>query len=279
MINAKEAFLKASTELKENGIENSTYEVREIFKELLKLNPFDIDFAQKELSQSQEDLLNDAVNRRKMHEPLQYILKKWEFMSLDFNVRSGVLIPRQDTETLVECALEVVKQNNFTQCADLCTGSGCIGISLCHYSKGLFTQGYDISDAAIELATENAFLNSCDRFIAKKHDVLLSAIGKYDIIVSNPPYIKTQVISSLQSEVKDYEPHLALDGGESGYEFYKAIIPLWKNALNKGGYMCFECGEGQAEEIVKLFEVNGFSQIRTFKDYNKIDRVISAKLL
>lgn len=279
MVKVQKALENAVSELRAIGIENAVYEAGLIIEKHTGLKRYDIRFKDFILNQKQLFDIQADIDRRKRKEPLQYILGTWEFMSLEFQVRPGVLIPRADTEILAETVLELIKRNNFFDCADLCTGSGCIGISVCHYNKNVSVQAYDISDDALTVSRENAKINETSRFHVHKLNVLADTSGSYDIIFSNPPYIETSVIETLDSEVKDFEPRLALDGGADGLAFYKTVIPLWKKALRSGGYMCFECGIGQADSICNLFFENGYLDIKTYKDLNKIERVIVAKLL
>ena len=194
--------------------------------------------------------MNKMIERRKKGEPLQYILGETEFMSLDFFVREGVLIPRSDTEILVETVIDKIGDKKTTV-ADICTGSGCIGISIAHYKKNTDVELFDISDIALETAEKNIKRNN----------------------VSNPPYIEKAVIETLQTEVKDYEPRIALDGGEDGLVFYRRITETAHNFLKKGGLLAFEIGYNQGESIRGLMQ-NDFYDTEVIKDLNDNDRVV-----
>jgi release factor glutamine methyltransferase len=281
MVNAKDLFNEGKKLLEENHIENSSLDCSFILKKHTGLSKADLLLKNPLIFDNQRVAFLEDIKKRAAHIPLQYILGEWEFMSLPFKVNENVLIPRADTEPLVEA---VLKQQNARNVLDLCTGSGCIAIALAHYNKNINCIGIDISEKALEIANENAKLTAVDdrvKFI--KADVLsgfhtICEENSIDIIVSNPPYINSNDINTLQKEVKDYEPILALDGGTDGFDFYKNIIPLWKNTLKKGGAMYFECGINQAEQIKKLFCENSFSDIEIIKDYNGIERVVWAKV-
>lgn len=222
--------------------------------------------------------MNKMIERRKKGEPLQYILGETEFMSLDFYVKEGVLIPRSDTEILVETVLDKIDDSK-TSVADICTGSGCIGISIAHYKKNADVELFDISDTALETAEKNIKRNNVsDRVKTCKMDILNEyPKKKYDIVVSNPPYIEKAVIETLQTEVKDYEPRLALDGGEDGLVFYRRISETAHNFLKKDGLLAFEIGYNQGESVRGLMQKD-FYDIKIIKDLSHNDRVIIGKL-
>lgn len=222
--------------------------------------------------------MNKMIERRKKGEPLQYILGETEFMSLDFFVREGVLIPRSDTEILVETVIDKIGDKKTTV-ADICTGSGCIGISIAHYKKNTDVELFDISDIALETAEKNIKRNNLsDRVKSYKMDILNEyPKKKYDVVVSNPPYIVKAVIETLQTEVKDYEPRIALDGGEDGLVFYRRIAETAHNFLKKGGLLAFEIGYNQGESVRGLMQ-NDFYDTEVIKDLNDNDRVVIGKL-
>ena len=217
--------------------------------------------------------VNEMLVRRKNGEPLQYILGECEFMSLPFYVESGVLIPRADTETLVEEIIKAAKPQ--MKILDICSGSGCIGISLAHYIKGATVTMLDISDKAMNVSEKNIALNGVqDRVTVKKCDILNKIPqGKYDVIVSNPPYIETAVIDKLQTEVKDYEPRLALDGGGDGLVFYRRITDTAPQMLSENGILAFEIGFDQGKSVSELMKKN-FEDIKVTKDLAGNDRVV-----
>ena len=217
--------------------------------------------------------VNEMLSRRKNGEPLQYILGECEFMSLPFYVESGVLIPRADTETLVEEIIKAAKPQ--MKILDICSGSGCIGISLAHYIKDATVTMLDISDKAMNVSEKNIALNGVqDRVTVKKCDILNEIPqGEYDVIVSNPPYIETAVIDKLQTEVKDYEPRLALDGGGDGLVFYRRITDTAPQMLSENGILAFEIGFDQGKSVSELMKKN-FEDIKVTKDLAGNDRVV-----
>ena len=230
------------------------------------------------LTLEERDVLRGYVTRRGAGEPLQYILGVQEFMSLEFIVNPNVLIPRQDTETLVEYVLEKTKNKGFVL-LDIGTGTGCIPLSIAHCNSRAFVRGIDVSDAAVALAKENSErLGLTKRADFEKTDILTDIPrGKYDVITSNPPYIESSVIETLQTEVKDYEPKLALDGGTDGLVFYRRICNIAPDILADGGLLAFEIGYNQGAAVAKLMEKD-FSDIRIIKDLCGNDRVAAGML-
>ena len=223
-----------------------------------------------ELFQEYENLIRKRAERV----PLQYIMGIQEFMGLEFKVNSHVLIPRQDTEVLVETALSMVQPG--MKVLDLCTGSGCIIISLAHFAKELSATGSDISKQALLIAKENAKTNEVEvEWI--RSDVFSNITGTYDMIVSNPPYIPTNVIDTLMPEVRDFEPRQALDGQEDGLYFYEKIIRESKEFLNPEGILIFEIGHDQGEKVSEMMQQNGFCGVRVICDYANLNRVVCGR--
>ena len=222
------------------------------------------------LNQAEEKAFFELIDRRKNGEPVQYILGKCEFMSLDFDVNPDVLIPRPDTETLVEAVLERI---NGGKILEIGSGSGCIPISLAYYNKNITAVSMDISPMATKTAMGNAEKNGvADRvqFITKS--VFDGIEGVYDAIVSNPPYIETDVVPTLQPEVQK-EPVLALDGGKDGLDFYKYIIQNAPEHLREGGLLAFEIGFEQGKAVSDLMQ-SDFEKIEIIKDLAGLDRVV-----
>jgi len=233
-----------------------------------------------EITDDKCDLFFDYINRRANGEPHSYITGTKEFMSLDFSVCPGVLIPRPDTETLVCDVIERYKGKS-PEILDICTGSGAIAISLAKYIKGAIVDALDISDICIEKALQNAISNGVqDRVSIIKADILkgYDSDKKYDCIVSNPPYIKTDVIPTLMKDVRDFEPLLALDGGKDGLIFYKKISALAPLLLKVNGTLSFEIGHEQSEEVKCILLENGFKDIEFQKDLAGIYRVVIGRL-
>lgn len=237
------------------------------------------------------------LDRRCTGEPVQYIIGTQDFMGLEFKVNKHVLIPRQDTETLVEDAMSIIKENKLRgeefpikakkeyEILDLCCGSGAIGISLAALCKETKVCCSDLSEEALGVAKENAEKLAKDKKIEFYQGNLLSPFikrfrnRKFDMIISNPPYIRSEVIPTLQTEVKDHEPMMALDGGISGLDFYEKIIEHAAGCLKKEGVLMFEIGHDQREDLCRLLEsTEKFCNITALKDLAGRDRIIVAVL-
>ena len=227
----------------------------------------------------------ELIARRVTHEPLQQILGYTEFMGLKFKVTPDVLCPRQDTEILVETVSRIIKDGD--RMLDLCTGTGCVLISV--LSRGgknakadsISGIGADISEAALAVARENAKLNKVTDRSVWLHGDLFAALDQldpeqrtFDIITANPPYIPSDAINWLMPEVRDHEPHTALDGGHKGLDYYERIVPAARDHLVEGGLLAVEIGYEQGEDVRAIFEVNGYRDIRINKDLSGNDRVV-----
>lgn len=220
--------------------------------------------------------LFDAVALREKRIPLQHITGYQNFMGLEFKVTKDVLIPRFDTECLVEEAMLVCADGD--KVLDVCTGSGCILISLMSYKNDISGYGIDISEKALNVAKENATaMGKAPTFIVS--DLFEACTEKeFDIIVSNPPYIRSDVIPTLMPEVKDYDPILALDGGDDGLIFYRRIVSESRDFLKKGGYLLVEIGNDQGDDVKALFEESGYLDVKVLKDLSGNDRVVKGHL-
>ncbi len=228
----------------------------------------------REISDEEAQRYEAGIASRMQHVPLQQILGTQEFMGLVFQVNDKVLIPRQDTEILVE---EVLRDlHDGMRILDIGTGSGCILISLLQYSNDCCGVGVDISAEALEVADKNAqtILDRGQEITFRQGNLLEGLQEKFDIIVSNPPYIRTAVIDTLMPEVKDHEPLSALDGKEDGLYFYREILKSCGKNLNRGGSLYFEIGYDQADEVRQLMEEAGFIGVEVVKDYAGLDRVV-----
>lgn len=227
-----------------------------------------------------EDVLKaeSFVKQRLNGEPLQYILGKWEFYGLDFFVGKGVLIPRPETELLIDIALEFAEKKNNITCFDLCSGSGCIGITVAKIVTGSDVTVLEKSDDALKYLLKNKALNSADNVTVIQGDLFdgpdFLADKKCDILLSNPPYIRSDVISSLQREVLS-EPQMALDGGNDGLDFYRAIAEKWFNAVKPDGMIAVEIGEEQGNDVREIFS-KYFKTVNVIKDFSGNDRVVTA---
>lgn len=231
----------------------------------------------REISDAEYDLYMECIGRREKREPVAYILGKWDFMGLSFDVNKNVLIPEQDTEILVEEAMRYCEDG--MRIMDLCTGSGCIALSILNYTNDTKAVCTDISEDALLVATQNAANLGMGERAKFLHTDLFpeKTVGKFDIIVSNPPYIESSVIDGLEPEVKDYEPRLALDGDEDGLVFYRRIIDSASEYLYSSGYLIMEIGYDQAEAVMGLLNEKGyFHDIEVIKDFSGNDRVIRA---
>lgn len=225
--------------------------------------------ASRELCEAYEKLLERRCTRM----PLQYITGEQEFMGLTFSVNEHVLVPRQDTETLVEQAEK--KLSAGMRLLDLCTGSGCILISLLARVPGVRGLGTDISADALEIAAENADrLDVANRAQWIQGDLFAPVEGNFDVIVSNPPYIRREEIGGLMPEVADYEPRGALDGGRDGLDFYRRIIAEAPEYLKEGGWLLLEIGCDQAADVTALMAEAGFVRTATVRDLSGLDRVV-----
>lgn len=220
----------------------------------------------------QEAEYENVLNKRAEHVPLQYITGEQEFMGIPFRVNDAVLIPRQDTETLVEEALKVIRPG--MKVLDMCTGSGCIIISILKNIVDVEGFGYDISKQAINVAKENAKLNNINATF-ERSDLFEDVSDTFDVIVSNPPYIPTDVIGGLMPEVAVYEPMLALDGKEDGLHFYRKIVAKASDYLNPGGKLLFEIGHDQGESVSSLMKEAGYKDVTVIKDLAGNDRVVT----
>lgn len=251
--------------------------------ELLLADTLDLDRVglylnfEKPLHQHELDSYRSKVKRRAAREPVQYILGSTEFWSLPFKVVPGVLIPRADTEVLVEEAVKKIESDN--RVLDIGTGSGAIAISLAKEIEGLSVDALDLSEEALVIARENAELNGVTGQI-KFHQGEMAAFNEngFDVIVSNPPYIPASDIEGLMQEVKDHEPRMALDGGEDGLDFYRQLATMAERALNRGGWLMVEVGIDQASDVSALFVDNGLTECTVRDDYSGIPRVVIVRL-
>lgn len=238
-----------------------------------------------EVTEKQAQRLHAYVTERMTHKPCQYILGTQEFMGYEFATAEEVLIPRPETELLVEEACRIAENWKDTpdgrkrRVLDLCCGSGCIGISFSKLRHGRdLVQLADISDAAIALTKKNRERLQADCAVIQT-DLFMQIEGKYDMIVSNPPYIRTDEIPKLMAEVRDFEPHLALDGKADGLYFYDKIIREAREYLYEDGYILFEIGQDQLDAVRGLLVENGYVDIEGMKDYAGLDRIVMARYL
>jgi release factor glutamine methyltransferase len=226
-----------------------------------------------------------AKLRAKTRHPIQYIIGQADFMGEKFNVQPDVLIPRDETELLVRQAIEIIKEKGFTQVLDMCTGSGCIAISVSLHGN-VDVAAVDISEKALEVAKENAKNLGADRVKFIESDLFekinvnnsVEQEQRYDIIVSNPPYIPSKVVDGLMPEVVEHEPRLALDGTEDGLLFYRKITEESLKYIKPDGWLCYEIGCEQGDDVSRIMMDNGYKDVKVIKDLAGLDRVVVAKI-
>lgn len=269
--------------LKSEDIETYMLDTQLLLQKVLKKDKLFI-MLNRELETNEENAKEyfRLIELRKNKMPIKYILEECEFMGINFNIREGVLIPRGDTEILVEEALEKIKENNYIDICDVCCGSGAIGISVGKILENTRIYCYDISNTAYEVTLENIKkFNLQDRIKVYKSDLLENAIEngrRFDMVLSNPPYIRKDVIPTLMEDVKNYEPYIALCGGDDGLEFYRTITKQSLIVLKQDGIIGFEIGYDQKEDVHNILFENGFEEIRCIKDLAGLDRVVIGKL-
>lgn len=275
-MNYTEAFLMGMQKLKEAQIGEAQLDARLLLEEVCGTDHNTLlCHGDREVSEAEEEQYRKALEQRAVHVPLQHLLGYQDFMGLRFQVNEHVLIPRQDTEILVEEAMRYL--HDGMRILDLCTGSGCILLSLLHYSNDCEGTGVDISKEALQVAALNAELLGIKADFLKS-DLYEKVTGKFDLLVSNPPYIERAVIPTLMEEVREHDPYIALDGGEDGLDFYRRIIGGAQDYLKRGGQILMEIGSGQAKAVSELLREAGFKEIDVCRDFAGLDRVVSGRL-
>ncbi len=277
----KQAIERGVAKLKLENITTPKLKVRLLMQFVLeKPRQYLIIYDNETLTKNQEDKFFEGISKLSKGVPIEHITHNKEFMKLNFFVDENVLIPRQDTEVLVEEVIKIAQKIKARKILDLCTGSGAIAISLAKYLPNTEITALDISYKALEVAKLNAKNNKVENQITFIESNLFENLPKekYDIIVSNPPYIKQDIIKELDKEVQK-EPHIALDGGKDGLDFYRKIIYSGYEYLKYGGYLCLEIGYDQKEEVMNLLDDNGqYINKICIKDLYNNDRVIIAKV-
>ena len=226
--------------------------------------------------------LEAAVARVQAGEPLAYVLGQWDFYGMTLCVDENVLIPRDDTCAVTDMAIKkALFLDSSPRILDLCTGSGCIGLAVAHRVKDARVTLADISKEALTVTRKNIVAQKLSgRVSCVQADALAAPsafLGKFDMIISNPPYITTREMTELPDSVAKYEPHLALHGGDDGLDFYRSIAENYKNALKPGGYLCLEFGMGQGDAICGILEMNGYTILERTRDYNDRERAVLAQ--
>ncbi|WP_295587660.1 peptide chain release factor N(5)-glutamine methyltransferase [uncultured Oscillibacter sp.] len=276
-------YLDIRQQLHQAGIEAATLEARELVcfgtgKSRQQLTRDGGLYASPEV----EKRVRDLVDRHLNGEPVAYLIGEWEFYGLPLDISRDVLIPRPDTEVLAAQAIDYVKPLDECRVLDLCAGSGCIGLAVASQAPHARVVLGEWSDAALRICRQNIRRNGLTgRVVPMQTNALEKpekSLGEFQCIVSNPPYIPRADIDGLDASVKDYEPHLALDGGEDGLDFYRAIADLWRDALVPGGRLYFEVGIGQADSVLRIMRSQGFGDIQVVKDYHEIPRVVFGTL-
>ena len=274
-----DVYLDLRTEFRKKGIAGYQIEARDLVAFALDLS--DEEFVAKRnqyIFDKDVQKIEELKALRYSGVPLQHITGRWEFYGLPLEVTTDTLIPRPDTETLVEVAVELLKDRSKGRVLDLCCGTGCVGLAvLKNVSEGITGVLADLSEPALEVARRNVVHNGLShRTLTYQVDALEEAsplLGKFHMILCNPPYIPTNEIMTLDVEVQR-EPHMALDGGEDGLDFYRAVCKNFVSALNKGGVLAFEVGLGQFEDVMAIMEAAGYQNIRVRCDLAGIERVV-----
>ena len=283
-ITYNDLFLDIRRELKKGGVIDTTLEARELVC-------FGVNKSREELTRDGrlyappelERRVRELTARHLAGEPVAYLIGEWEFYGLPLDISSDVLIPRPDTEVLVDEALPYIQTLGSCRVLDLCAGSGCIGLAIAAHAPGVRGVLGEYSDAALKICRQN--VRRCGltaRMIPMQVNALERpdrALGEFQCIVSNPPYIPRADMETLEHSVRDYEPHLALCGGEDGYDFYTAVVRRWKDALVTGGRLYFEVGIGQADTVLRMMRAEGFGDINVVQDDQGIPRVVYGTLL
>ena len=276
-------YLDIRQQLRRSGIEAATLEARELVcfgtgKSREELTRDGGLYASPEL----ERRVRELVERHLAGEPVAYLIGEWEFYGLPLDISPEVLIPRPDTEVLAEQAISYVREQGECRVLDLCAGSGCIGLAVASQAPACRVVLGEWSDGALKICRQNIRRNSLTaRVVPMQTDAREKpdkSLGEFQCIVSNPPYIPRADIDTLDASVKDYEPHLALDGGEDGLDFYHTISEKWKEVLVPGGRLYFEVGIGQADSVLRIMRAQGFGDIQVVKDLHDIPRVVFGTL-
>ncbi len=276
-------YLEIRRQLRSAGVENAQVEARELIcyaaektrEQLVRDMPLYV-------SDPVEARIRDVVQRRLAGEPVAYLIGEWEFYGLELDISPDVLIPRMDTELLAERAILLTREaGTDARVLDLCAGSGCVGLAVAANTNAKNVVLADVSEAAVRVCKQN--IRRCGQ-TSRVAAVLADAkeppqpnLWDFDVIACNPPYIPTEDIPGLDVSVREYEPHLALDGGEDGLDFFRAISARWGRALRAGGHLIFEVGIGQVGKVEMILLEHGFQEIKTYQDTAGIWRVVEAE--
>lgn len=276
-------YLDIRQVFRDSGIEAATLEARELVcyaagktrEELMR-------DARLYVPRLVEEKTRELVARHLAGEPVAYLIGEWEFYGLPLDISESVLIPRADTEVLAAQAIDYVRTLDKPRVLDLCAGSGCVGLAIASQVKTCHVVLGEIDEGALRICRQNVRRNGLTtRVMPYQVDALQKPpvnLGEFDCIVCNPPYIPDGDMAGLDPSVRDYEPHLALRGGEDGLDFYRAVCDKWRDALRTGGRLCFEVGIGQADDVLRLMRSVGFGDIQVIPDTNEIPRVVFGTL-
>ena len=278
-----ELYITLRQQLKQQGVEACSLEARLLTAAAAGKTPEELLRDLQLYTSPEVEARLEALSRRRLAgEPAAYLLGTWDFHGLELKITPDVLIPRSDTETLVDAALALLRgREEEARILDLCTGSGCVGCALGTALPKSHIVLADKSGAALEVARENARTHLGVRGVCMQLDVLVPPepmLGSFDVIVCNPPYVARGELAGLDASVRDYEPREALDGGEDGLDFYRVILKDWAKLLRQSGWLLFEVGETQAEDVEKLMRLAGLRSLGRTKDSGGWDRVVYGRL-
>lgn len=270
----------AADDFRARGIENPRLDAELIVAFALGIDRTRVIIdAQRPLDPSELANLRELVKRRRAHEPVAYLRGEREFYGLRFRVDRRVLIPRPDTEVLVDVALARTKDVSLSmRMLDLCTGSGCVAIAAARQRPTSKVLAADVSEDALAVARANAHRLGAYNVAFVRSDLFADVRGKFDVVTANPPYIPTSEIDALQADIREFEPRIALDGGADGLAIVRRIVDAAPSHLAPGGVLAIEIGMGEAARTVELFEERGFEDVRADRDYGRIERVVSGTL-
>jgi release factor glutamine methyltransferase len=279
MLTILEAINLSANYLQQKGIDSPRTNAELLLSSILKCKRLELYLSfDKPISDEEKALYREYIRRRGNYEPLQYITGEVEFYGINLKINPSVLIPRPETEILVESIINNYKKDDELTILDIGCGSGCIGIALAVNLPNARIICTDMNEDVLSIAKFNSEKNQCtDRIEFKKHDVLkedLNIISKTNVVVSNPPYVSVNAYPTLQKEIKNYEPRFAVTDDADGLTFYRAISSKAKNAMKEKGKIFFELSDGQSGEVLEILKENGFKEIKIIKDYQQIDRII-----
>ena len=279
MVKYNDLYLDIRALLKRSGIEDTTQAAKELV--CIAAGKTKNELLRDGLLYVPPEVEREAYALAERHiagEPVAYLIGEWEFYGLPFDISPAVLIPRPDTEILCENVIRELQGEESCRVLDLCAGSGCVGIAVAKHVEGARVTLGEISEDALKVCRQNIRRNNLTaRISAMRIDAREKPsrqLGEFRCIVSNPPYIPSADIETLDASVREYEPHLALDGGEDGLDFYRIICEKWRDALLPGGLLAFEVGIGQADEVLRIMRASGFGEIEIIRDLHMIPRVV-----